>query len=194
MKTRPVGKAGSIAVLALCAGAAASVAQTPTAIPQLDQKRFEIPWYEIARYPDRDEKKCVSDATVLFAEGDKTFHMQIVSACTLKDGAFQVRNRNARAVGKSWNGRLQVTSWPIFLFAHKYLVLAVDPDYTWALVGTPNRKELWVLSKTPTMNPEVLSQIESTATANGFDAGKLATVNSNAGNGATVARVTPPRP
>ena len=184
MTSHAVVKAGWIAVLASCGIAAA---QTPAAIPHLDQTKFEIPWYEIARYPDASEKKCVSDATVLYAEGDKPFNLQIVSACILKDGTSQVRNLNARTKTKTWNGSLQVTAWPFFIFTHKYWVLAVDPAYTWALVGTPNRKELWILASTPTMSPDVLTQIKSTATANGFDASRLVMVPATGANRSTVA-------
>ena len=178
--------AGCIALLA-CSFA---VAQSPTPAPHLDQTRFEIPWYEIARYPNRSEKKCAGDATILYAEGDKPYHLQIVAACNLKDGTSQVHNYNARSKEKTWTGMLQETSWPFYLLvSHKYWVLAVDPDYTWALVGTPNRKELWILSKTPTMSPDLLTQIKATATGNGYDVARLVMVPNSGASKNSVATV-----
>ncbi len=69
------------------------------------------------------------------------------------------------------DGKLKVSYlWP---FSQKYWVLAVGPEYTWALVGNPNHKELWVLSRTETMNPEMLEEIKSKAAAEGFEGAKL---------------------
>jgi lipocalin len=45
--------------------------------------------------------------------------------------------------------------------------------YTWALVGTPNRKNLWIYSRTKTLPPDTLTAIKAQAVAEGFDAGKL---------------------
>jgi apolipoprotein D and lipocalin family protein len=64
-----------------------------------------------------------------------------------------------------------VTSiWP---FARKYWVLAIGEAYDWALVGDPNHKSLWVLSRTNTVTPELLEEIERRAVAEGFDIAKL---------------------
>jgi Lipocalin-like domain len=55
-------------------------------------------------------------------------------------------------------------------------VLAVDPDYTWALVGNPNHRSLWILAKTPTLPDATLASIKSQATAAGYDVSKLITI------------------
>jgi apolipoprotein D and lipocalin family protein len=69
------------------------------------------------------------------------------------------------------DGRLKVMKlWP---FTTKYWVLALGPDYGWSLVGSPNHKSLWIYSKSPTLAPDVLAQIEAQAAAEGYPVAKL---------------------
>ena len=42
-------------------------------------------------------------------------------------------------------------------------------DYSYAVVGAPNRRFLWILSRTPTMDDELFQEILDTLPARGFD-------------------------
>ena len=69
--------------------------------------------------------------------------------------------------------------WP---FKADYWVLGLDADYRWAVVGNPNRKYLWVLSRTPQLPPALLDAALASATAQGFDLSQLRyTVQGGAG-------------
>jgi len=50
-----------------------------------------------------------------------------------------------------------------------YQIIALDPEYRHALVGTPGRQFLWVLSRTPRLETEVLQALLADAKAQGFD-------------------------
>jgi apolipoprotein D and lipocalin family protein len=157
-----------VLLLAFLQGAAA---QTVTAIPQLDLNRFTGTWYEIARLSNHNEKNCVADVITLIAPADKPNRVQIVLACKVKKGYSDARNATGKKQDKSGDGKVKVSFlWP---FYSKYWVLGIDPENTWALVGSPNHKDLWVLSRTPVMKPEVLSEIEAKASAQGFPVAKL---------------------
>lgn len=54
-----------------------------------------------------------------------------------------------------------------------YWIIGVADDYSWAVVGSPDRKYLWVLSRTPRLAPERYNAALSAATENGFDVGRL---------------------
>lgn len=144
-------------------------AQAVTPVPQLDQDRFTGTWYEVARYPNKREKNCVTHVVQLIALGDKSHQFQFVSTCTDKKGFEDARNATGRS--KSANGALNITTiWP---FSRKYWVLALGPSYEWALVGSPNHKDLWILSKTATLEPAVLADIKTKAAAQGFTPDRL---------------------
>jgi lipocalin len=73
-------------------------------------------------------------------------------------------------------------------------VLATGPNYEWALVGSPNHKTLWVLSRTATLPAETYQQIVSQAAAQGFKTAKLLTVTHHPGRSAISASgVAPPK-
>jgi len=150
-------------------------AQKASAVPQLDLNRFSGTWYEIARLPNKAEKKCVSDAFLLYAAKYKPSDFSEVASCQLKGGSADVRNFNGkRANKKASDGRLKVTTiWP---FSAKDWVLAVAPVYSWALLGSPNHKTLWVLSRTASLVPDVLTEAETQAAAQGFNTRKLVMV------------------
>jgi len=159
--------------LSLLTLAPAVKAQEVTPVPKLDLNKFTGTWYEMARYPNKRQKNCTKDAIVLIAKADKTDHIQIVTSCDTKTPYADVRNGTGKAQDKSGDGKLKVSyMWP---FTSKYWVLGYGEDYRWALIGSPNHKNLWILSKTPTLNQEVLTEIRAKATAEGFAPGKLVT-------------------
>jgi apolipoprotein D and lipocalin family protein len=159
----------------LLVGAREVRGQSVTAVPQFDLNRFTGTWYEMARLPNGREKECVSDVFELIALGDKPHTFQVVLSCMTKGGYTDARNANGKPQDKkSPDGRLKVSYlWP---FSSKYWVLALGPKYEWALVGNPNHKELWLLSRTKTMMPEVLAEVEAKAAAEGFPVGKMVVV------------------
>jgi apolipoprotein D and lipocalin family protein len=145
-------------------------AQSASAVPQLDPNRLIGTYYEIARYPVRREKLCLSNEMVLYALGDKQNTLQIVTACQLKQDSTTYWNNQGK-FSKTADGKISLSAlWP---FTTKYWVLAIAPDYSWALVGYPNHKALWILSHTPTVPADVLSAIQADAVAQGFDTSKL---------------------
>jgi len=162
---------GLIAVLLI--GAQAIQAQTPTPVPALDDNQMRATWYEIARLPNKREKTCIGDAFELIARGDKFHSLNWVDTCKTKTAYINVHNMTAKPQDKRnpGDGRLKVTT--LWLFKAKYWVLALGPNYDWFLIGTPNHKNLWIYSKSPSLSPQVLSQIEAQATAEGYSSAKL---------------------
>lgn len=149
--------------------------QAVTAVPALDLERFSTTWYEIARLPWKGEKKCVRDGLQLYASGEKAGRLEQVTSCVYKNGFANVTNQNLKLQDKKVaDGRLE-TSFLLF-FHRKQWVLALEDNYEWALMGSPNHKQLWVLGQTSTLTPDVLATVKAKAAAQGFDVGKLVTV------------------
>jgi apolipoprotein D and lipocalin family protein len=150
-----------------------AAAASPTAVPTLDLNRYMGTWYEIARYPVNPEKHCLSDAAVLYSLGDKKNTFQVVTSCAIKDGNSDSWNAKGK-IDKNADGKLKISHY--LILSKKYWVLAIAPDYSWALVGSPNHKSLWILSRTTTLKPEGLADLEAKATAAGFNIAKLKTM------------------
>ena len=96
---------------------------------------------------------------------------------------FQRRCIGAKAwaVEGSGNARLKVSFfWP---FRADYWIVGLDEDYRWAVVGNPNRKYLWVLSRTPRLPREQLDQALQTAAGQGYDLEQLKYTDQGRGAG-----------
>ena len=158
----------------LVASAGGAPAQTVTAVPQLDLDRLAGTWFELALLPNKAEKACLSDALVLYAGADKPHRLQVVNACTMQGGNVNARNADLKPNKKSTDGKLKIIyTWP---FSQKYWFLALGANYEWALIGSPNHKTLWILSRTRTLAPDVLADIKTRAAAQGFDPARLVDV------------------
>ena len=71
----------------------------------------------------------------------------------------------------SGNAKLKVQFF--FPFKAKYWIIDLADDYSYAVVSHPNRKYLWILSRTPKMSDAVYQQIISRLKEKGFDMNKL---------------------
>lgn len=161
---------------ALIAVAPAWAAAPVTSVETFDIDRYAGQWHEIAHLPVSFQKKCVGDITATYslrAEGRISVH----NACRTADGDRIAADGVARAV-EGHPGRLQVRfvpdwlSWVPLVWAD-YWVIALDPDYQWALVGEPDRKYLWVLSRSPRMDAALLDTLKGKAEAMGYDLAPL---------------------
>lgn len=52
-------------------------------------------------------------------------------------------------------------------------MVELDPDYRWAVVGSPSRKYLWVLSRTPAMPRAEFEAIRERAARRGYPVQRL---------------------
>lgn len=167
-------------VLALAVAAPALRAQEarlPNAsVPALDLRRYAGDWHEIARLPMFFQRKCVADTTATYtlrADGE----IDVRNACGDRDGKLITAEGVARPV-HGHPGRLQVRfvpgwlAWTPLVWAD-YWVIELDPDYRWAVVGGPDRKYLWVLSRTPGMDRVLFEAIRQRAGRRGYPVDQL---------------------
>jgi len=145
-------------------------------VPQLDIGRYAGQWHEIAHLPVSFQKKCVGDITATYAlraDGRISVH----NACRTSDGERIAAEGVARPV-EGEPGQLQVRfvpdwlAWVPLVWAD-YWVIALDPDYQWAVVGDPDRKYLWILSRSPRMDAALFARLKAKAEAMGYDLAPL---------------------
>ncbi len=159
-----------LACMTLAVGAAmlpgAYAASTPVqTVASVDTQRYVGKWYEIANYPMFFQRKCVGDTTAEYtARPDGK--ISVVNRCRTKDGEFDQAEGEARAVEGSNNTKLKVTFFKPF--SGDYWIIGLDPEYRWAVVGSPDRKYLWVLSRTATMDAADLERALDAARAQGY--------------------------
>ncbi len=149
-------------------------------VAPVDLQRYAGLWHEQARLPNRFQKRCAGPATAEYMlQGDG--RMQVRNRCILADGSFDEAvgvARVAPVAGQPGAGRLEVRFAPEWLgwlpaVWGDYWILKLDRDYQVALVGTPDRKYLWVLSRAPRLDDAALDAELDYARSLGFDVDKV---------------------
>ena len=158
-----------------------ALAQTPPAplqaIPSLDLQRYVGHWYEIARYPNRFQRRCVANTSAVYtANADGT--VRVLNSCQTASGESIKAEGLARRVGAADSATLEVRfapAWLSFIPAvwGDYWVIDLDSEYQLAAVSEPGRDYLWILSRTPTVAPERYADLLQRLRQVGLDPARL---------------------
>lgn len=150
-----------------CLGMPASVEP----VSGFDLNRYLGKWYEVARL-DHSFESGLSQVTAEY---------QVRS-----DGGISVLNRGYSATDNEWKeaagkaffvedpteGYLKVSFFGPFYGS--YVVFELDrDDYAHAFVSGPNTNYLWLLSRTPSVEPEVMEKFMRMSAERGFDTDRL---------------------
>lgn len=149
-------------------------------VAPVDLKRYSGLWHEQARLPNRFEKQCAGHVTAQYTPlPDGT--IEVRNRCVLEDGRIDEvvgRARTVPVAGLPGAGRLEVRFVPDWLgwlplVWGDYWILKLDREYQVALVGTPNREYLWVLSRVPHLDEASLQAELEYARTLGFDVDRV---------------------
>jgi len=168
-------------VLSLNAGAAdvppANAGKPLATIAALDVPRYMGTWYEIAKFPNRFQKKCAGFTTATYAAlADGT--LQVVNRCRSATGDTEEAVGAARQVGGPDSPRLKVRFAPAYLSFlpmvwGDYWVVDLDPDYQLAAVSEAKREYLWILSRSPKVDKARYDALVARLAGQGLDVRKL---------------------
>lgn len=146
-------------------------AATPLAtVERVDLERYVGRWYEIARYDHSFERDCTAVTATYSKNPDGT--IKVVNACRkgALNGPEDIAEGSATAQNAT-NTKLSVTFfWP---FAGDYWVIGLAEDYSWALVGEPSGRYLWILARTPQIDPTLRADLIAKLQAKGYNTNAL---------------------
>jgi len=145
-------------------------------VDKVDLGRYVGEWFEIARFDNRFQRQCLGDVRAVYATRQDG-RLDVVNRCRTKDGVTEAAGV-ARVVDSRSAAKLKVRFAPAFLSFlpavwGDYWVLGLAPDYSWATVGSPDRKYLWILGRTSSMRVEAYAAAVEAAASNGFDVARL---------------------
>ena len=137
-------------------------------ISHVELEKYLGKWYEIAHLPAKFQEGC--DETTATYTLLKDGNISVLNQCT-KNGKMKQAKGKAKIVDKNSNAKLKVTFfWP---FYGDYWIIKLGDEYDYSVVGTPDRKYLWILSRTPQMDDKLYSQLIEYAKSKGFDVNKV---------------------
>ena len=153
-----------------CAGID-SRGELPT-VASVDLGRYAGTWYEIARLPMWFQRHCVDSKAVYTVRSDG--RVGVHNECVTDDGGLAAADGVATVVDAKTNARLMVVfdNWFARLFGSSregnYWILDLDPEYRTALVGTPDRRYLWILARAPQIDDATYRKLVQLARAFGY--------------------------
>ncbi|RAI89961.1 lipocalin family protein [Algoriphagus yeomjeoni] len=145
-------------------------AQDLETVPYVDLEKYAGEWYEIASFPQFFQKGCTCTKATYTPNEDGTIHVE--NSCNLPaKGKTKTSTAKAFVEDGSGNAKLKVQFfWP---FKGKYWIIDLAKDYSYAVVGHPNRDYLWILSRTQEMDSATYDGILQRVKEKGFDLSKL---------------------
>ena len=130
-------------------------------VNRVDLKKYAGLWYEVAKIPNSFQDLCAYGTTAeykILQGGD----IRVINKCYEKDVKPDVAEGLAKVVDNKTNSKLKVSFFSILgirPFWGDYWIIGLDDNYEWAVVGSPNRKYGWILSRTPSLPDETIQKI-----------------------------------
>lgn len=135
MKKEIIAATALLSIAGVAAFATANADAPLQTVQYVDLKSYLGTWYEIAAFPQSFQRGCTHTKADYSLNDDGT--IRVVNSC-LKDGKPKTAVGKATVVDKKTNAKLAVQFfWP---FKGKYWIIALAHDYSYAVVGHPNRK------------------------------------------------------
>ncbi len=160
--------------LASAQAPASEVSPAPLeAIASLDVARYMGTWYEVAKYPNWFQKRCIANTSATYAIQPNGM-LQVLNRCQKEDGSMSEALGAAKQVGDANSPKLEVRFAPAWLSFlpfvwGNYWVIDLDPQYQLAAVSEPSRKYLWVLSRSKTVEPKAYEALLQRLKQKGFN-------------------------
>jgi apolipoprotein D and lipocalin family protein len=148
-----------------------------TTVTSVDLSRYAGTWYEIARLPMWFQRHCVDSKAIYSSRPDGA--ILVHNECVTNTGEVEQAEGVATVVDAKTNARLTVIfdNWFARLFGSSregnYWILDLDPEYRTAMVGTPDRRYLWILSRTPQFDEAMYRRLVERAQQLGYPVSDL---------------------
>ena len=172
-----MGRAALVCAIGLAGALGAAGQDRPVqTVDRVDLSRYVGEWFEIARFPNRFQRQCLGEVRAVYAVRQDG-RLDVVNRCRTNEGVTEARGV-ARVVDSRSTAKLKVRFAPAFLSFlpavwGDYWVVGLAPDYSWATVGSPDRKYLWILGRASSLGTDSYASALEAARSNGFDVARL---------------------
>jgi lipocalin len=142
-----------------------------TPVDSLNIQKYLGTWFEIARFDHSFERNLTGVTATYTLKDDGSIKVVNQGYENTLKGNYKKAEGKAKIPDTNKPSRLRVSFF--WIFYSDYLVLELDPDYQWALIGSSSDKYLWILSRTPELPDSVFTEILAKAKKRGYDTSKL---------------------
>jgi len=142
-----------------------------TTVERVELDRYMGEWFVIANIPYFGERGNLAGRAIYRPRDDG----RMDDIYLYKEGDFDQPDQ--RMEGVAWvvdeqtNARWKVRFiWP---FRFDYVIIELDEDYQWVVVGHPSRDYAWIMAREPQMESSLYQELLERLDAQGFDSGAL---------------------
>ncbi len=146
----------------------------PATVAKVDLDRYLGTWFEVARLPNLEAdgfgRRCVDVSATYTKRPDGLIGVQTVSY----NATAGMRRTEVKGTARPINpggSKLLLTFY--YVVRGDHWIVGLDPEYRWSLVGTPSRRRLWLMSRTPRLDPVDYDQAMAVAVAQGYDSARV---------------------
>lgn len=148
-------------------------------VDYVDIERYQGKWFEVAKLPNWFQKGC-SAAEANYKILGQT-EISVLNTCIKKNGERKAAYAHGYVVDTQTNAKLEVVfeNFASRILPRKwikgdYWIIALDQDqYQYVMVGSPNRKYLWVLARSKNLDDSTYQSLLAKARSLGFDTSKM---------------------
>lgn len=135
----------------------------------VDLQKYLGRWYEIARYEQGFQKGCQGVTADYSLRTDGS--IDVINRCRKPDGKLSEARGRAKVVDRDTVAKLKVSFFGPFY--GNYWVLDHADDYSWAIVGEPSGRYLWILDRRATPGGVEVRRLIDRAARLGYDTSML---------------------
>ena len=141
----------------------------------VDLEKYSGRWYVITSLPKFFTRNCVAQSALYTIKNNTS--LSIINTCIKNNGSTRTIEGEANVVNPTTNAELVVSFnnfWTkLFRVKGDYTIIKFEADYSVTLVGSKNRKGLWLLSRTRTITKEMKEKYISLAKVLGYKVSTL---------------------
>ena len=140
-------------------------------VKYVDLNKYSGLWYEIAKIPNTFQKSCACCTTAEYYL-EKDGSIKVINSCNKSDGERKRTEGVAKIVSGAGNAKLEVSFFSILGIRPiwgDYWIIGLGDDYSYAVIGTPDRKYGWILSRTAKLPDSKLQEAVKVLKNNGYN-------------------------
>jgi apolipoprotein D and lipocalin family protein len=146
----------------------------PATVAEVDLNRLMGIWFEVARLPNLEADgfgQLGVDVTATYEKRpDGTIGVQTVS----HNARARMRRTEVNGTVRPMNaGGSQLLLTFYRVIRGRLWIIGLDHDYRWALMGTPSRRRLWLISRSPRLAQAEYDRAMAIAAGQGYDAARV---------------------
>lgn len=170
-------RASALVVLTALGLACASAGVGPNAnvplptVDSVDLERFSGLWYVISLMPTAVEVGAHNSTEHYRLREDGEIDITNRFTVDSFDGPEEVIRMRGWVHNEKTRAEWRVQPfWPVRL---AYLVLELAPDYSYTVIGHPSKKYVWIMARTPELDPSIERRLRNRLAEVGYDTSKI---------------------